>query len=152
MKSISVLISAFALMMGSLSLATPASAFVTVPTPRPVIENRLAATPVDFSIGFSFNNGSPYWHGYRGYRGYRNGYRIYNGYWFPEAAFIIGRGYGPRIYDRRVYERRIYRPRVISLPYEHVRWCERRYRTYRVYDNSFQPNYGGRRECNSPYF
>jgi hypothetical protein len=148
MKRKSVILSAIALLAGSLSWAAPASAFVPVPAQRPVIDQRTAATPVDFSIGFSFNNGSPYLHGYRGYRAYRNGYRVYNGFWFPESAFVVRRQYAPRIYERRIYRQ----PTVISLPYEHVRWCERRYRTYRVYDNSFQPNYGGRRACNSPYF
>ncbi|MGL4488184.1 MAG: BA14K family protein, partial [Rhizobiaceae bacterium] len=105
----------------------------------------------------SFNNGSPYWRGHRGYRNYRDGYRRHNGYWFPRGAFIAP-GFGPRfydgrVYDRRVYERRIYRrPQVIELPFDHVRWCERRYRSYRLYDNSFQPNYGGRRACLSPYY
>ena len=27
-----------------------------------------------------------------------------------------------------------------------------RYRSYRAYDNTFQPNYGGRRQCFSPYY
>jgi hypothetical protein len=33
----------------------------------------------------------------------------------------------------------------------HVRWCQNRYRTYRVSDNTFQPNSGPRRQCVSPY-
>ena len=33
----------------------------------------------------------------------------------------------------------------------HVRWCYNRYRSYRAYDNTFQPNYGPRRQCYSPY-
>ncbi|WP_139973227.1 BA14K family protein [Ochrobactrum sp. CGA5] len=33
----------------------------------------------------------------------------------------------------------------------HIRWCYNRYRSYRAYDNTFQPNYGPRRQCYSPY-
>ncbi|MFD1793065.1 BA14K family protein [Ochrobactrum teleogrylli] len=33
----------------------------------------------------------------------------------------------------------------------HTRWCYSRYRSYRAYDNTFQPNYGPRRQCYSPY-
>lgn len=33
----------------------------------------------------------------------------------------------------------------------HVNWCYNRYRSYRASDNTFQPNYGPRRLCYSPY-
>ncbi len=33
----------------------------------------------------------------------------------------------------------------------HVAWCQARYRSYRVGDNSFQPYHGPRRVCVSPY-
>ncbi|PSJ64217.1 hypothetical protein C7I85_01030 [Mesorhizobium soli] len=33
----------------------------------------------------------------------------------------------------------------------HVAWCYARYRTYRAADNTFQPAYGPRRQCVSPY-
>jgi hypothetical protein len=29
----------------------------------------------------------------------------------------------------------------------HARWCANRYRSYRASDNTFQPNYGPRRQC-----
>lgn len=132
---------AIALLIGSLTSITQASAFVPIPTPRSAIVNQLAATPVEFVIGFSVNNGERFYNGHRGYRSHRNGYRFYNGFWFPNSAFVIGRSQ-PRNYDR---------PRYIRLSAAHVRWCENRYRTYRVYDNSFQPNYGNRRACNSPF-
>ncbi len=34
----------------------------------------------------------------------------------------------------------------------HVNWCYNRYRSYRAYDNTFQPYYGPRRQCVSPYY
>lgn len=33
----------------------------------------------------------------------------------------------------------------------HIRWCQARYRSYRAYDNSWQPKHGPRRACISPY-
>ena len=39
----------------------------------------------------------------------------------------------------------------VRLSSRHVAWCEDRYRSYRVSDNSFQPYNGPRRECISPY-
>ena len=33
----------------------------------------------------------------------------------------------------------------------HVSWCQNRWRSYRAYDNSYQPNSGPRRICVSPY-
>ncbi|MDB5552435.1 MAG: uncharacterized protein JWL86_2419 [Rhizobium sp.] len=33
----------------------------------------------------------------------------------------------------------------------HVEWCSRRYRSYRMEDNSYRPYGGGRRSCESPY-
>lgn len=52
-----------------------------------------------------------------------------------------------------------YRPRYhtpspprYSLPRAHVRWCNNRYRSYRAWDNSFQPYHGPRRQCMSPYY
>jgi len=39
----------------------------------------------------------------------------------------------------------------ISLSRAHINWCHNRYRSYRAWDNSFQPYHGGRRQCWSPY-
>lgn len=55
--------------------------------------------------------------------------------------------YGPDYYAPYYYAPR-YR---VSMSSAHVRWCESRYRSYRPYDNTFQPNYGPRRQCVSPY-
>ena len=53
--------------------------------------------------------------------------------------------------NRRYHKRRHYR-RVYSRGDAHVGWCYRRYRSYREYDNTFQPYHGRRRECVSPYY
>ncbi|MGO4441092.1 BA14K family protein [Rhizobium sp. RAF56] len=33
----------------------------------------------------------------------------------------------------------------------HTGWCYSRYRSYRAYDNTYQPYYGPRRQCVGPY-
>ena len=54
-------------------------------------------------------------------------------------------------YHRRYYRKR-YHHRVYSRGDAHVGWCYRRYRSYREYDNTFQPYRGRRRQCVSPYY
>ena len=68
-----------------------------------------------------------YYNGHRGYREYRRGYREYNGFWFPAAAFIAGALITGAINDA---------PRTGD---SHVSWCYDRYRSYRAYDNTYQP-------------
>jgi hypothetical protein len=81
--------------------------------------------------------------GYRGYRGPRPGYRYYNGWWFPAAAFITGAIIADSLAEPR------YRPRDYGRA--HVDWCYARYKSYRAYDNTYQPYNGPRRQCISPY-
>jgi hypothetical protein len=82
--------------------------------------------------------------GYRGYPYYRPGYRRYNGWWYPSAAFALGAILGGAL-------------AAPSYNYNygyseaHHRWCDARYRSYRWSDGTFQPYNGPRRRCNSPY-
>ena len=41
--------------------------------------------------------------------------------------------------------------RHYGLSQAHVNWCYSRYRSYRAWDNTFQPYHGPRRQCRSPY-
>ena len=82
-----------------------------------------------------------YYRGHRGYRNKRPGYRYRNGYWFPPAAFIAGAIIGGALNDRS----------SVRVSDRHIRWCANRYRSYRASDNSYKPNRGPRRSCNSPY-
>ncbi|MDR6632791.1 hypothetical protein J2X72_001575 [Phyllobacterium sp. 1468] len=92
--------------------------------------------------GGRYYGGDRYWYrGHRGYNYYRPGYRYYNGAWFPLAAFGTGVIVGSAIAPRPVY-------RTGSA---HTQWCYNRYRSYRAYDNTYQPNNGPRRQCVSPY-
>ena len=70
------------------------------------------------------------------------------GYYGPGVGIYVDpiapRYYRPRTYAPRTYERRASDP--------HVEWCYGQYRSYREWDNSWQPNRGPRRECISPYY
>lgn len=59
-------------------------------------------------------------------------YQYYNNYQYVEPA-----------------PRRHYRTQRLSSA--HVQWCYDRYRSYRAWDNSFQPYNGPRQQCWSPY-
>jgi hypothetical protein len=89
-----------------------------------------------------------WYNGHRGYRDHRPGYRRHSdGYWYPLAALgaaaIIG----------GVIAAQPSRPRVeAGINPRHIEWCSVRYRSYRSYDNTYQPNYGARQQCYSPYF
>jgi len=82
--------------------------------------------------------GHGYHNGYRGYRHKRPGYRQQNGFWFPLAAFGLGAIIGGSVAGN-------------NYGNAHVQWCYNRYRSYRAYDNTFQPYNGPRRACYSPY-
>ena len=84
-----------------------------------------------------------WYRGHRGYRYYRPGYREYNGFWFPLAAFAAGAIVGSAVNQPDV----VYRGSGSA----HVQWCYDRYRSYRAYDNTFQPYNGPRKQCYSPY-
>ena len=63
----------------------------------------------------------------------------------PALRYVEPRYVEPRyVQPRRVY-------RSTGLSQSHVNWCYDRYRSYRAYDNSFQPYNGPRQQCWSPY-
>jgi hypothetical protein len=76
-------------------------------------------------------------HDHRRYRHHRH----YHG----GSGLYFGLGILPS-YNYRVVPRRHYRAGSA-----HVRWCYNRYRSYRAWDNTFQPYHGPRRQCRSPY-
>lgn len=82
------------------------------------------------------------WKGHRGYRDHRPGYRRHSdGWWYPLAAFGIGAAIGGAIANDR----------NTNVGGSHASWCANRYRSYRAYDNTFQPYNGPRQQCMSPY-
>jgi hypothetical protein len=102
----------------------------------------------DGSQNWKKYNGPKYgwYNGYKGYPYQRRNYRYHNGYglWFPAGAFIAGAIIGGAIANNNGY----YRGGGGSA---HVEWCYDRYRSYRAWDNTFQPYNGPRRQCYSPY-
>lgn len=101
----------------------------------------------DARRGFWRDNDWAYYNGYRGYHRYRHGYREYNGFWFPAAAFAVGAIIGSTVNSAPPAV--IVRPGRLSRA--HVEWCYDRYRSYRASDNTFQPYHGPRKPCYSPY-
>ncbi|MCO6388306.1 BA14K family protein [Aliihoeflea sp. 40Bstr573] len=97
--------------------------------------------------GFYRDGNYSYYNGHRGYRDRRAGYREFNGFWFPAAAFVAGAIVSGAISQpsRTV----VVRPGRLSQA--HVDWCYDRYRSYRASDNTFQPYNGPRKACYSPY-
>lgn len=87
-----------------------------------------------------------YYNGHRGYNYYRPGYRNYNGWWFPGAAFAAGALVGGAIAAQPRYA-----PPQAYEAQDHVAWCYSQYRSYRASDNTFQPYGGPRQPCVSPY-
>ncbi|WP_336068118.1 BA14K family protein [Nitratireductor rhodophyticola] len=73
----------------------------------------------------------------------------------PRAGFYFEFGRPAPYYSPPYYVRprpaRPYYGRPVRLSRAHVRWCYNRYRSYRAFDNTFQPYHGPRRPCISPY-
>lgn len=150
--------SAIGLTAISIPLAT-ASAAPFVPME---VQNGSDVTQVDWHGrrdyrrgGFYARGGAHFYNGHRGYRHYRPGYRSYNGWWFPLAAFGAGALIGGALAEPApvpVYREPVpvYRDRVYMSD-AHVSWCYDRYRSYRASDNTFQPYNGPRQQCYSPY-
>ena len=76
----------------------------------------------------------PNQYGYDPY-GYNNGY--YNNGYYNDGYYV------------QPAPRRYYRTQRLSSA--HVQWCYDRYRSYRSWDNTFQPYNGPRQQCWSPY-
>ena len=159
----------------ALSLATalmsalPAEAFPTVGAPD---VKALQAQPVRYRGGYYGGYHGGYYHhnggdgwgwalgglaagaiiggmlaqpGYYGSGYYDQGYYgPYSGpYYYGSTRYYARRYYYPGTY---------YYPRAYYGGNGHVRWCFARYRSYRAYDDTFQPYYGPRRACVSPYY
>lgn len=90
---------------------------------------------------------------------WRDHRRHYRGGYYDDGAgaAILGLGLGlglGSLYNSYNYydappPRRYYRAGRLSSA--HVQWCYNRYRSYRAWDNTFQPYYGPRQQCYSPY-
>lgn len=126
--------------ISSIAPANAAPIFV----PKAQIEASTDVTPVNHrkwrKNDFRRRGNNAYYNGHRGYRHRRNGYRQYNGFWFPAGAFIAGAIVGGALNNNNY-----------GGGSRHVQWCYDRYRSYRASDNTFQPYNGPRKQCYSPY-
>jgi hypothetical protein len=131
----------------AVALTSVSSSFAMPMAAAPAVPQSSGVTEVQW------HHGGPYWHrggyyrGYRGYGGYRHGYRYHEGYWYPLAAF----GAGALIGGALASEPRYVEPSNGINP-RHYEWCANRYRSYRAFDNTFQPNNGPRQQCLSPFY
>lgn len=82
-------------------------------------------------------NGRHYWRGHRGYDRWRPGYRRHGDFWFPLAAFATG----------AIISGAIANDRPPAYGSSHEARCYARYKSYRAYDNTYQPYNGPRRQC-----
>lgn len=119
--------------------AVPTHAFTPAPS-KVVVTSDVTDVQYRSRRGYYRDGDVRYYNGHRGYRHDRPGYRYHRGWWFPLAAFGAGAVIGGALAQPPVrYGNR------------HVEWCYDRYRSYRAYDNTYQPYNGPRRQCYSPY-
>ena len=97
MKSTAIMAVAFSAIMG-VSAVAPATA---MPLPSPTVDRTTDVQDARVVVKYG------YWRGHRGYRQRRAGYRLYNGFWYPPAAFVI------------------------VTPGKRWKWCGPRYNRYR---------------------
>lgn len=95
-----------------------------------------------------------YRHGHYGNRDYGNrhyGNRYYrDGYYrndYNDAGALLGGLAAGALIGGLIASQ----PQARPVGNSHVDWCYSRYRSYRAYDNTYQPYYGPRRQCYSPY-
>lgn len=144
-RTLATVCGAAILAAGTLGFASAPQAAPWTPGPAKVMKVEMNGVDARRSSRhFRHNGDRAYWGNYRGYRHHRHGYRQYRGFWFPPAAFATGAIVGGIIANSG--------PSYSGgLPSAHYRWCDDRYRSYRAWDNTFQPYNGPRRQCYSPY-
>jgi len=127
-----------AIALSALFAATPAVPAGAMPLPV------AAAQPIEAGNAVQLVDHRGYWrHRHEGpyeRRRYWRHRHHHSNAWVPFAILGMGAMIGGAVARDRAYS---------GSP--HVRWCANRYRSYRAYDNTFQPYHGPRRQCYSPY-
>lgn len=112
--------------------------------PPVIVRNDGVVREIAHRHGFVVVRGVHYYNGFRGVVVARPGYRFYRGLWFPPGAFAAG----------VIVDRTLAHPVPTTsgrLTSAHIDWCFAHYRSYRAYDNTFQPYAGPREQCWSPF-
>jgi predicted GNAT superfamily acetyltransferase len=138
--------------MVALSVATALSgvapAAAAMPAPARIETTSQATAPVQ-EVQYRREHRRHFHRHYpRGYRHHGGYYRHHGGYrhhrrhrsGIPLGAFAAGAIIGGALGAPRAHAGNA-----------HVNWCYSRYRSYRAFDNTFQPYHGPRRACYSPY-
>lgn len=172
MKTVSIFGLAAAVFAGSVA---PGAAMPFAPAAQVQPAERADVVQVQYWRDRGYRGDRGWYGGHRGYHDYRRGYRRHNdGYWYPLAAFgagaIIGGALAAPRYEEPRYEYVEPVPRYVepaptyvapvrryaapagNINPQHYDWCSARYRSYDSYSNTFQPNYGPRKPCYSPYY
>lgn len=140
MKKLAVILIA---LVTSLTGIAPAQAFPSVAVPKVEVTN---VQDVQYR---HYRRGGPRHYGPRHYGPRHYGHRRYRHNRGNAGAIIGGLAAGAIIGGAIAAQQQ---PRYYQGGGNaHVNWCHSRYRSYRAYDNSFQPYHGPRRQCRSPY-
>jgi hypothetical protein len=130
-----------AVALSALFAATPAMPVNAMPLPAVTVQPVASGDAVQLVEHRRYIR--RHWHGHRHWgerRYYRHRHRHHHSNaWVPFAILGMGAMIGGAVANDRGYGG------------SHVRWCANRYRSYRAYDNTFQPYNGPRRQCHSPY-
>lgn len=141
----------------------PAQAFPVISAPQVQTSNDVVKVQY-YGDGGRLYRGDRRWRGDRGWSGSRNYYRnrnysdrYYGGRNYrrydrgPNVGAIIGGLAAGAIIGGALAQPRYVQPRRYVSGNSHAGWCANRYRSYRAYDNTFQPYNGPRQQCYSPY-
>ncbi|CAN0564623.1 unnamed protein product, partial [Laminaria digitata] len=146
MKLTQTILSAVTALAMTATSIVPAAAVPLMAAPRaaaaPISELPVvnAQARRDHRRGFYRQGNQGFYNGHRGYRQQRRGYRQHNGWWFPAGAFVLGAIIGGALAQPDPAPRYRQAPsRRAGLSNAHYRWCDAKYRSYRDWDNSFQP-------------
>lgn len=137
-----------AIMFTVSTLATSMAAPIHVPAPQVIAESEIETLKVHKRIGRKGIRKKRRYHRYGRY--HRHGkYRRHNRYHRHGRHYRRGRNVLPYIIGGIIIGGIIFHSREQYR--NHVRWCEKRYRSYNSRSDTFQPYHGSRRRCVSPY-
>ena len=125
----------------------PAQAFPVANAPK--VETAQQVEKVQWRDGW--RRGGPRYRYHRHHRHHGHYYRRHRHHGSHAGAIIGGLAAGAIIGGAIASQPRYARPHRYAGASSHTQWCYGRYRSYRAYDNSFQPYHGPRQQCYSPF-